>query len=764
MSAGYSNVTEKTLAFADGAEYTGQVLGSVPHGYGVMTDKEGFEMAGYFINGKHQGPGRFSAPNGEVFYGTWNANHKRDGRFYSIKVAAASSGASAGAGADAAADSSASASNKIHYIETYKDGELIKRVRAVVPSASNTHWNPSPPQEFASTHPYPFPRASANVMEANRALVAAALAGERDTAPCPRSGHTFSLIPKMMAFPDDAKVHHEEPIAFLFGGQTSAPDDKLRPQLLDDAWILNVETMMWYPVASASESVRPPALVEHTATVVDNLIYIIGGQTEFGVNSCVYVFDILTGEWSCPVNKANGIPVSNHTATFVPELNKIFVILHSQVFSLCLDTHVWTTHEPKDMQATASEPGTSVAAFKQKIRALRLATSSHAAVAIGTKIYVHGGQLLQGAAGTSAAESSGESKTFVRCTHELRVYDIATNSWSILETLPPKCLLNPDDPTHVAAYVTASEHADPKSSPAELYAEALQTAQKMQSADSRIYAGLVVGGHDCPRARHSMSIYTDPSTGASRLVIVGGWTSTNPLTNAIDTSYLADVQILDLATMQWTTPSIRYPLFIPRADFGAILLPPRRGAREAGAWGRLLAVGGINAGSGVTGLWDLSELNLAQDARESLLVTAVKAFKANHEESERASTIAAAASTGAISTQMAQAAGRSAALAKLFAKHAEAKLSDGKPADSTQQAATPEVSQAGATTGQQWQALPPTPPNATAKERAALLMARRAAGALNTEPEPTGRRSTWGSAGAVAEPLIQQSNGDDDDE
>lgn len=51
------------------------------------------------------------------------------------------------------------------------------------------------------------------------------------------------------------------------------------------------------------------------------------------VAACIrYVFDTESGVWTCPI--AKGINFANHTATYIPEKQRIFVIVESSVFSL----------------------------------------------------------------------------------------------------------------------------------------------------------------------------------------------------------------------------------------------------------------------------------------------------------------------------------------------------------------------------------------------------------------------------------------------
>ncbi len=114
-------------------------------GYGHMTTKDGFEMSGYFRDGKAKGPGRFTAPNGERFCGVWNKNSKRHGRGILVK-APAEDGSDGGV--------------RKQLIEIYDDGKLLKRMNATGAPASATHWLPCAPAEYGSATPYVFPDAA----------------------------------------------------------------------------------------------------------------------------------------------------------------------------------------------------------------------------------------------------------------------------------------------------------------------------------------------------------------------------------------------------------------------------------------------------------------------------------------------------------------------------------------------------------------------------------------------------------------------------
>jgi hypothetical protein len=76
-----------------------------------------------------------------------------------------------------------------------------------------------------------------------------------------------------------------------------------------------------------------------TATAYGNKIIIIGGQIGVGISSDVYMLNVDTGAWSCPIVK--GLHFTGHTATLVGDT--IFVIVQSSVFAL--DLHTWRLQE-----------------------------------------------------------------------------------------------------------------------------------------------------------------------------------------------------------------------------------------------------------------------------------------------------------------------------------------------------------------------------------------------------------------------------------
>lgn len=142
------NVVEKSLVYPDGSTYQGQCLEdrtSTAHGYGVLLTKDNFEMSGFFDHGKSVGIGRFTAPNGDVFYGSWNSNHKRHGKGLFIKAQSGNEGGNE--------------DKPQLYADTYLDGNLLKRIKTNDGIYNNvTHWLPLPPLEYASDSQFQFPQ------------------------------------------------------------------------------------------------------------------------------------------------------------------------------------------------------------------------------------------------------------------------------------------------------------------------------------------------------------------------------------------------------------------------------------------------------------------------------------------------------------------------------------------------------------------------------------------------------------------------------
>jgi len=117
------------------------------------------------------------------------------------------------------------------------------------------------------------------------------------TGPVPsaRAGHTATQVNSKM---------------FLFGGGDGSN------HYLNDLHILDTETMSWSQAYVAGTT--PAARSRHTATLVENKLYIFGGGDDSRVYNDMYVLDTETMAWSRP--QVSGVIPSlrwGHTATLI---------------------------------------------------------------------------------------------------------------------------------------------------------------------------------------------------------------------------------------------------------------------------------------------------------------------------------------------------------------------------------------------------------------------------------------------------------------
>jgi len=436
MSAvGRTNVREiRGLQFKDGSTYNGQVLdsssGSLPYGYGCLTTKEGFSVRGKFKNGKNLGDGVFIAPNNDHFFGSWNENHKRHGKGYSIR-----------------------ASDGTVLVEEYDDGKLVKKLKRRPPAASTLHW--LPPLNLPGTLPHH--RWSGSV-------------------PPGHVGHTCN-------------VTEDGGLVIVFGGEVAASDATTATRLTNELYMLDVASGVW--VQPATTGTIPPPLTGHTATLHGRQLIILGGQLGgIEANSNVYVLDIERGVWSNPVVK--GLTFLNHTATLIDD--EIWVIVQSSVFVLNLSSWEWREVSIDNRRLPRLVPRSFV---------------GHVAVAVGKNILVHGGKWM--------GLNHGEGKKYERLSSDVRILDTRTLVWSAPECSPP--------PTPTVS-------------------------SSSSSSSSSDYSGFIKGRWDTPRCEHS-AILVDTKDEQQKLYIIGGFTTVNPNMNIVDTSYLNDVQVLNVSTMSW---------------------------------------------------------------------------------------------------------------------------------------------------------------------------------------------------------------------
>eukprot|EP00455_Lapot_gusevi_P012138 TRINITY_DN1569_c0_g1_i3.p1 TRINITY_DN1569_c0_g1~~TRINITY_DN1569_c0_g1_i3.p1 ORF type:complete len:358 (-),score=22.21 TRINITY_DN1569_c0_g1_i3:13-1011(-) len=153
--------------------------------------------------------------------------------------------------------------------------------------------------------------------------------------------------------------------AFLFGGQQVTLDQHqdMHSQFFDDLWRFDLESKRWEPLESKGD--KPSGRNAHTASRVDNTMYIVGGSTSDGPCNDVYSLDLDTLEWQ-RVQPANAmaelkseegeddleVPVGREMHTAVV-MNSSLMVLGGRSFdSICdqfyefnTETRMWQLHD-----------------------------------------------------------------------------------------------------------------------------------------------------------------------------------------------------------------------------------------------------------------------------------------------------------------------------------------------------------------------------------------------------------------------------------
>ena len=359
-------------------------------------------------------------------------------------------------------------SDATQLVEDYSHGKLDKRVKRRPLPATATHWLPS-----------------------------AALHGGLEfvgSGPCGRAGHTCT-------------VNSDESMLIVFGGETLTADGITTS--LNDLHLLDTANGTW--LAPPTQGAPPPPMHGHTATLVGGRLVVIGGQLA-GIesNSSVYALDLSSGVWECVVK--GGLPLVGHSASYVADKEVIVVLVQDKVFTLCCRSWRWT--EQRDDRNTLRRSPRSFV--------------GHAAVAVGSDVWVVGGKVLGGV-------QQNEGKRYERCTADIRILHTNTWSWSLPDLAPPT------QPAAPPAF-TSSSYDTPR---------------------SQCCAVLV--GH--------------------RLLVLLGHTTLNPSLHAVDECDLSDCWSLDVRTGRWEgqVGGLCWPK--PRSEASAVVVGGRVvvfGGRNAG--------------------------------------------------------------------------------------------------------------------------------------------------------------------------------------
>ncbi|KAL9341423.1 hypothetical protein Peur_064748 [Populus x canadensis] len=183
------------------------------------------------------------------------------------------------------------------------------------------------------------------------------------------------LYPKVLGFNPSERWGHSacysHGIVYVFGGCCGGLD-------FSDVLMLNLDTMLWNTMATTGQGPGPRD--SHSAVLVGRQMIVFGGTNGSKKANDLHVLDLGTKEWMSPECKGNPpSPRESHTATLIGD-DKIMVFGGSGEgeANYLNDLHVL---DLKSMRWTSPEVKGSIPA----------ARDSHSAVAIGSKLFVYGG-------------------------------------------------------------------------------------------------------------------------------------------------------------------------------------------------------------------------------------------------------------------------------------------------------------------------------------------------------------------------------------
>ncbi len=301
------NVIVESLTFRDDSQYTGQVWGEegdrAPHGYGRMRTSQGFEMIGYFLNGKNTGPGIFVAPNGDTFYGSWDEYHKRQGKFMAIFK-----------------------DKSIAKLEVYKDGKLAKRIKPRRPAATKTHWwNPIYTKDLQRGKEDVLAVSGHTVCEVGGFLILFGGERKQDGTALMKATNDLYIYDKNSASWNKADCGGDVPppmsghTATRVGSRMIVIGGRDGIAQRDSVYSLDMSSGRWSRVVS-----QGVALADHTATLIGSKIWCISAGN---------VFSLDTGSWTWKQHEVDSKPlwrsrvpvaVINHSAVACGSMILVF--------------------------------------------------------------------------------------------------------------------------------------------------------------------------------------------------------------------------------------------------------------------------------------------------------------------------------------------------------------------------------------------------------------------------------------------------------
>lgn len=174
----------------------------------------------------------------------------------------------------------------------------------------------------------------------------------------------------------------------LFGGKSQ------NGSLNNDLWLYNITLNKWTEL-SLDVAMKPPPVAEHTATVVDDKLYIFGGRTIDGqYSSSIYSYSLSNKSGWMKVSYRRGnehhLPLSGHSAVYYPDMRSIIfyggfvpegprITNHSnKLLAFHVDLQVWSE------LASTSESGD-----------VPKGRSFHSSVLVGDYMVIYGGSIAE---------------------------------------------------------------------------------------------------------------------------------------------------------------------------------------------------------------------------------------------------------------------------------------------------------------------------------------------------------------------------------
>ncbi|CAX44277.1 cell fusion/morphology, Kelch domain-containing protein, putative [Candida dubliniensis CD36] len=156
---------------------------------------------------------------------------------------------------------------------------------------------------------------------------------------------TWQLVEPVNDFKPPPLTNHSMSVyknkVYVFGGVYN------NEKVSNDLWVFDAANDTWTQVTTTGDI--PPPVNEHSSCVVDDRMYVYGGNDFQGIiYSSLYVLDLHTLEWSVLQSSAekNGPgPRCGHSMTLLPRFNKILIMGGDKNDYVDSDPHNFETYE-----------------------------------------------------------------------------------------------------------------------------------------------------------------------------------------------------------------------------------------------------------------------------------------------------------------------------------------------------------------------------------------------------------------------------------